>query len=250
MMPEWKIGCAGFHMKLSSYFNRYNVVEVQETFFDPPAARTLKRWRRQAPENFSFVIRAWQLITHPPEYPGYRKIHRPREQAKAGGFGSFQPGEQVQWAWNIIQETAALLDAVAILFQTPATFTPTQRNRENLVRFFSALDRGMRHLVWDPEGIWEEKEVEKICDDLGLIPAQDPVMSKIDSKQNFYFRMKTKTRGRGEYDSDDFYTILDRVEQDENRGEGEGFVIWNTAKADRDAKQFQSWIRKSCNEQD
>jgi len=242
-MIDWKIGCAGFHMKRTTYFEKFNAVEVPETFFDPPTTRTLNQWRRQAPEGFCFVLTAWQLITHPSDYAGYRKIRRPWEQEQASRFGAFQESEQVQWAWRLLRETAEMLHARAIVFRTPASFTPTQRNRRNLVRFFSSVNRGKLRLVWDPEGVWEEQEVQALCNDLGLTAVLDPLQSRIAPKQEFYFRMKTKTRGRTEYDIDDFYRILDAAESCDGGPAGEGFVIWDTPHAERDAGHFQAWIR-------
>jgi uncharacterized protein YecE (DUF72 family) len=243
-MPEWKIGCAGFHMKFSTYLERFNTVEVQETFFDPPARRTLSRWRRQAPDRFFFVLRAWQLITHPAEDPGYRKIQRPWEQEKAGLYGSFQATEPVRQAWETMREAAEVLDARAVLFRTPASFTPTARNRRNMADFFSSMERGPWKLVWDPEGVWEEDEVAAICGDLGLIPVQDPLLTTMPAGRDFYFRMKTKTRGRGQYGPDDFYRVLEKAEEGEDGQDRERIVIWNTPHPDRAAKKFRSWIQR------
>jgi uncharacterized protein YecE (DUF72 family) len=245
-MTEWKIGCAGFHMKLESYVQQFRVVEVQETFYDPPSVRTLARWKRSAPEGFSFVLRAWQLITHPPESPGYQRIQRPWKQEEAALCGSFQQGDPVRKAWETLREAAEVLDARAILFRTPAAFTPTDTHRRNMVRFFSSLDRGNRRLVWDPEGVWQEDEVAALCRDLDLIPAQDPLLHSLPPGRDFYFRLKTKTRGRGGYGSDDFYRILEKAESGgDGEEDREGFVIWNTPKPDRDAKNFQAWVART-----
>jgi uncharacterized protein YecE (DUF72 family) len=40
------------------------VVEVQQTFHDPPPLATLQRWRVEAPADFEFTPKAWQVITH------------------------------------------------------------------------------------------------------------------------------------------------------------------------------------------
>ncbi len=59
-----KVGLCGFTIGAASYFDTYPVVEVQQTFYDPPAQRTLEQWRIQAPESFEFTMKAWQVITH------------------------------------------------------------------------------------------------------------------------------------------------------------------------------------------
>lgn len=228
-------------MKLSSYFQRFTTVETQETFFDPPGRRTLERWRRQAPADFVFVIRAWQLITHPFDSPGYKRIQRPLEEKDPRGFGFFRPGEQTQWAWSVVEEAQEILEARAVLFQTPAAFTPTREHRENLARFFGSITKRDYHLVWEPEGMWEEEEVEALCGDLGLVRAVDPLLNASSHEEAFYFRLPTKTRGRGTYSQDDFYRIFCEAEGEGSQSRREGFLIWGGPKAARDAQKFRSW---------
>jgi len=244
MNTAWEIGCAGFHMKMESYLQRFSTVEVQETFFDPPSRRTLARWRRTAPEGFSFVLKAWQVITHPADSPGYRKIQRPWLRDQADLCGHFQAGGVVQEAWETLREAAEALEARGIVFRTPASFTPSEENRRNMTRFFSSLERGGRHLIWDPEGVWQDEEISSVCDDLGLIPAQDPLLASSSAGKPFYFRVKPKTRGRGAFRSDDFHRILESAEAGDDGHPREGFVIWDTPQADRDAKHFQDWLRR------
>jgi uncharacterized protein YecE (DUF72 family) len=237
----WRIGCAGFTMKLSEYFQRFNLVEVQESFFDPPTERTLQRWRRQAPEGFAFSIRAWQLVTHPPSYAGYQRIRRPWETAARDRFGSFQATEQTQWAWQLVERTARILDAKAIVFHTPASFTPTRENKGNLVRFFDSIERGNYHLVWEPDGIWEASEMEALCRECGLIAAVDPLLGRPLAGRAFYFRIREKTRGRGPYTEDDFFDIH-RAAPPADGQDREGFFIWHTPDAARDGSRFAKWL--------
>ncbi len=236
----WWIGCAGFRMKQVEYFRRFNLVEVQQSFFDPPTERTLARWRRQAPAGFAFSIRAWQLITHPATYPGYRRIRRPWEQAARDRFGSFQPTEQTWWAWQILERAARILDVKAIVFQTPASFTPTPQNRENLVRFFDSIERSACHLVWEPDGIWDAQETEDLCRRCGLVAAVDPLLGKPFPGEPFYFRMREKTRGRGAYTEDDFFEIRSAASSADEQ-EQEGFFVWQTPEAARDGSRFAKW---------
>lgn len=64
-----KIGCCGFGQARTRYYERFPVVEVQKTFYQPPLARTLDRWRAEAPSGFAFTLKAWQPITHPASSP-------------------------------------------------------------------------------------------------------------------------------------------------------------------------------------
>jgi uncharacterized protein YecE (DUF72 family) len=66
--PEWK---GGFYpadlppeRMLAFYATRLPAVEVNNTFYRLPAARTLATWRAQVPADFRFAIKASQKITH------------------------------------------------------------------------------------------------------------------------------------------------------------------------------------------
>ena len=71
------LGMCGFTIGRASYFKQFNVVEVQQTFYDPPAAETLARWRAEAPADFQFAMKAWQVITHLGTSPTYRRLVSP-----------------------------------------------------------------------------------------------------------------------------------------------------------------------------
>jgi len=238
---DWAVGCAGFGVKLEDYFEKFGAVEVQETFLEPPARRTLERWRRMAPESFAFVVRAWQLLTHPEDAAGYRRMRCLPEWAEKARVGFFRPGDQLRRAWESVRETCEVLAARAVVFDTPASFTPGPEHRENLVRFFSDLPRGREHLVWQPEGMWEEEEVASLCKELELIPAMDPLVSSLSPGKVFYFRFPTRTRVRGRYTEDDFFRIVQALEAKKRAGK-EGFFIWSAPDGWLDARRFQSWL--------
>lgn len=74
------IGCAGwayrdwneaFYPKgtssrdqLKFYAKYFDTVEVNSTFYNPPNESTVRRWRRETDESFSFTIKIWREITH------------------------------------------------------------------------------------------------------------------------------------------------------------------------------------------
>jgi len=49
---------------LRFYGERFNTVEINNTFYRMPAAKTLESWTEQTPETFRFSIKASQKITH------------------------------------------------------------------------------------------------------------------------------------------------------------------------------------------
>lgn len=68
-MRTIKIGLCGFTIAMAEYPRRYPVVEVQQTFYQPPAEGVMSRWLAAMPAGFEFTIKAWQLITHPATSP-------------------------------------------------------------------------------------------------------------------------------------------------------------------------------------
>ena len=174
-LQDLKIGCSGFgQYKRHDYFKRLGTVEYQQSFFDPPASAVCTRLRKQAPRGFDFVIKAWQLVTHERPSAGYSRLSKPLSGPEAN-YGSFQATKEVTGAWQATQKIADILESRVVLYETPASFTPTVKNRQNLTAFFEQAPRdGWTH-VWEPQGVWSDHEVHKICDQLGLVSCWDPL---------------------------------------------------------------------------
>jgi uncharacterized protein YecE (DUF72 family) len=66
-----RVGCCGFALAQPRYFRTFRLLEVRQTFYQPPRLATLQRWRQQAPPGFEFTLKAWQLITHEPTSPTF-----------------------------------------------------------------------------------------------------------------------------------------------------------------------------------
>jgi uncharacterized protein YecE (DUF72 family) len=169
------VGCTGFggHPP-RRYFERLTAVELQQTFFNPPRRASLRRLRDQAPAGFAFVVKVWQLVTHEPGTPGYQQLPKSFKGPLAGA-GHFRDVEAVALGWSRSCEAAVALDAKALLFESPTSFTPTAEHRRALTRFFERCARPEgRLLVWCPAGVWSAEEVTRICRDLQLVPTWDP----------------------------------------------------------------------------
>ena len=48
----FKLGMCGFTIGAEAYYRQFRVVEIQQTFYDPPQLGTLIRWRDTAPPDF------------------------------------------------------------------------------------------------------------------------------------------------------------------------------------------------------
>lgn len=175
-LHDVKIGCCGFgQYKRHDYFKRLGTVEYLQSFFTPPADSVCTKLRKQAPEGFDIVVKAWQLVTHEASGKGHVRLTQPAP-GLAANYGSFQDTEEVRQAWQATLKTAELLEARVVLYETPASFTPTARNRQNMASFFARVPRdGWTH-VWEPQGVWSAPEVQGLCDQLGLVACCDPLV--------------------------------------------------------------------------
>jgi uncharacterized protein YecE (DUF72 family) len=127
------------------------VVEIQQTFHDPPRVQTAARWRQDSlaaggPTGFEFTLKAWQLITHDATSPTYRRLRIAIPESQRALYGSFRPTDAVLEAWTRTVAVARALEARVVVFQCPARFTPTTEHTENLRAFFRGADRaGFRY---------------------------------------------------------------------------------------------------------
>ena len=132
-----RVGCCGFPEARGKYYRDFDVVEVQQTFYQPPRPLTVQRWRMEAPEEFEFALKAWQLVTHPSSSPTYRRLKARIPDRKARLYGFFRPTDEVWEAWETTQAIASALKARVIVFQCPASFAPTSENIRNITGFFA-----------------------------------------------------------------------------------------------------------------
>lgn len=192
--PMIKVGCCGFPVKKQDYYRRFPVVELQQTFYKPPKVETARRWREQAPPSFEFTLKAWQLITHEPSSPTYRRLgKRLAEQARKRSYGSFKPTEEVFEAWEKTAAIARALEATLIIFQSPPSFDPTREHKTNLRSFFSQIERKDFTLGWEPRGEWKPDVVKGLCEELDLIHVVDPLKQEPVYGRIRYFRLHGRT---------------------------------------------------------
>ncbi len=177
-----RIGCCGFPVGMKKYFNEFDVVEVQKTFYKPPSIETARKWRKEAPEHFEFTVKAWQVITHPPSSPTYRKAGLKLDK---GGY--FRPIKEVFEAWETTREIARELRSKFIVFQTPKSFTDTDENVANMREFFGSIERDFV-FGFEPRG-WSDSRILEVCQELDLVHVVDPFVSPQLYGKVSYFRL-------------------------------------------------------------
>jgi len=235
MDVDIKVGCCGFPKARSKYYECFKVVEVQQTFYQPPTPITVARWRAQAPADFEFTLKAWQLITHESKSPTYRRLTLSWPQTKLDHCGSFKPTEEVQWAWERTRDLAIHLKARIVVFQTPASFQPHATNKENLRNFFKEADRGDLLLIWEPRGNWSHEEVLEICREVNLIHGVDPFKNDPSFGEIRYFRIHGITGYRHRFSERELEVLVEKCQ-------GECYCLFNNVSMWTDAFAFQKRI--------
>jgi len=170
-----KVGTCGFAMRRAEYYRTFPVVEIQQSFYKLPRVTTGERWSAGAQPGFEFTMKAWQLITHEPSSPTYRRLGKPIPAEMKDRYGSFRSTEEVLAAWGQTRAFADALGATIIVFQCPPRFTPTPEHTANLRRFFSSIDRTGWRAAWEPRGAWTPDAVRGLCRELDLIHVVDPL---------------------------------------------------------------------------
>jgi uncharacterized protein YecE (DUF72 family) len=185
-----RLGLCGFTIGAAAYFETFDVVEVQQTFYDPPSATTIERWRAQAPPRFEFTMKAWQVITHAGTSRTYKRLKSPFSERQKSEAGGFRVNATVMDAWKTTLACAKRLRATAILFQCPASFRPTDENASAMRNFFGEIGRidGVR-MLWEPRGPWPDDLVSSLCRELDLVHAVDPFVRPSLTPEQIYWRL-------------------------------------------------------------
>ncbi len=235
-----KIGCCGWAEAQAKYFADFDILEVQETFYQPGRIEKYEKWRSTAPPRFEFAVKAWQLITHEPSSPTYRRLKTAVPEARKDRYGSFRPTEEVFAAWEVTDMIAQTLRTRVILFQSPASFVPSPANIRNLRNFFRTIDRRRYTLCWEPRGSWPTGDVRRISRDLDLIHCVDPFTARPMHGRVRYFRL----HGRPGYNLQYRYREEDLRELQRLLDRNTAYVLFNNLTMLDDAKRFRQLIAR------
>lgn len=232
-MKRILVGCCGFSTSRKKYFQTFSLVEIQQTFYQPPQECIVKKWKEEAPPGFHYSIKCWQLVTHPPTSPTYRKLKIKLKNEENYGF--FKPTEEVFSAWQKTEEVAQQLNAKVIVFQCPASFRPEKDNINNMRIFFNQIKRKDYIFCWEPRGNWDESLIKEICEELNLVYCIDPFIQSSKGGEINYFRLHGKPyyNLHYKYTDKDLNQLLKFCDQKEN------YVLFNNLSMFDDAVQFQ-----------
>ncbi|MET7668299.1 DUF72 domain-containing protein [Micromonospora luteifusca] len=123
--------------RLAYYARQFPLVEVDATYYSPPAEATAKLWAERTPAGFTFNIKAFSLLTgHPTRVSALYKDLRP-ETDKKNIYPDDLPAQAYEEVWTrFLSALDPLVEAGklgALLFQFPPWFTIKRANKQYLL---------------------------------------------------------------------------------------------------------------------
>ncbi|WP_406044382.1 DUF72 domain-containing protein [Micromonospora sp. NBC_00898] len=123
--------------RLAHYARQFPLVEVDATYYSPPAERTARLWVDRTPPGFTFNIKAFSLLTgHPTRVGALYKDLRP-ETDKKNVYPDDLPPQAYEEVWTrFLSALDPLVEADrlgALLFQFPPWFTIKRDNKQYLL---------------------------------------------------------------------------------------------------------------------
>ena len=243
---EVRVGLCGFTMAFEDYVREYRLVEIQQTFYEPPREGTMRRWRALVPRDFEFTIKAWQLVTHDATSPTYRRLRSTLTAEDRAAVGSFRTTPIVLRAWQRTLDCAAILRATAILLQCPASFRPTDENIDRLRGFFRTVERptGVR-MLWEPRGAWPADVVAGLCRELDLVHVVDPFVSATVTPEQTYFRLHGVSGARHVYTDAELERLAGMLPSASGQP---AYVLFNELPRVEDARRFRAILARRRDE--
>ncbi|ASJ09488.1 hypothetical protein A3L11_09695 [Thermococcus siculi] len=234
------VGTCGFCEAHSKYYRDFDAIEIQQTFYRILQEKTLRRWREEAPEGFTFSIKAFQGVTHPPNSPTWRRsnVRPPKE------VGLLRPNPDGLHFWRLTLKEAETLGARFILIQLPRSFKENNESFANAEKFFGIIERKDFEIAVELRG-WSEKGVKRFVREFDVIDVTDP-LARIPlhgGSVNYYRLHGRYEMGRivysHTYSDEELEKVMERV-LGWNREES--FVFFNNSNMCGDAKRFREMI--------
>jgi len=183
---------------LRHYGSHFHTVEINNTFYRPPAAALLDSWAAQVPADFRFALKAPQEITH---------VRRLRDAGAAVA--------------SLCQAALTLRDRLGpILFQLPPNF---RKDAPRLREFLELVPPGVRAAFEFRHASWFDDEVFGLLRDRGaalcVADADDDLPVPLVATADWgYLRLR-----RPDYDAATLRTWADRMRA---QGWADAFVFF------------------------
>jgi uncharacterized protein YecE (DUF72 family) len=237
------VGCCGFAKGMKKYFQEFSIVEIQSTFYRLPQLKTVERWRKNAPENFVFTIKAFQALSHPTTSPTWRRSGFKESELNElkNKVGYLRPTKYVFNFWNKTLEICKILNSPICLIQLPKSFRDISENLKNAEKFFSKIKRNRVKIAVELRG-WGEKNIKALCKKFELIDCCDPFARLpvyLTKKKIAYLRLHGSPPGKQMYnykytkkDLEKLKILIEKIKAKEI------YILFNNIAMYDSAKQF------------
>lgn len=201
-----KVGCAGYPIGRDRYWRTLSFTET-DTGKGLPQLETLAAWRSDVPPSGEAALQALRAITHGPEDKGFPASYRKLEGRRQAMCGGFRDSLEVYEAWMATRAAAEALGAKIVVFESPQSFVAGPDRLRDLYAFFKKAARGKLTFVWQPPRTKEwESLADRVCQDVGVIRAFDPLRQPAPKKGAFLY-MRPRVPGLGTLTVDNVATI-------------------------------------------
>ncbi len=228
-----RIGCAGFQLKREKYFSIFNFIEIQETFYREVEEKRLIKWRKEAPSNFEFSLKALQLLTHPPNSPTYRRYRGqiPEE------CGFLKKNNITISAWAKTVSMASVLNAKFVILQFPKSFKPEDENIKNMFWFFNEVYKEEISVGIEVRASGWEKIIYLLCKSKRIFHVVDPFSQHRICGEVEYYRLHGKGNYKYKFTDNDFLFLLNKIGK-------KAYIVFNNVFAKTDSLKFKEFIER------
>lgn len=223
-----KVGCCGYAASTKKYHETFRLVELNSTFYQYPKMSTVEGWRKRAPNDFEFTVKAHQDISH-----RYKlTIEEPCLQA-----------------FEKMTEICKTLKAQILLIQTPASFKPDKL--EKAKEFFRRVKRENLRLMWETRGpAWnvspQKEKLTEVLREENVTHVTDPFVTMPAFVGNVaYFRLHGlgKQMYYYQYTDEELKRLYTLVKPFEMKCK-EIYVLFNNLSMFDDAFRFKKFLEK------
>lgn len=239
------IGTCGFQKARRLHYENLDVLEVQQTFYDPRDLDTFARWRSEAPQHFIFTVKAWMLVSHEPGRL-WSRLKGP-VPGRREGYGSLKVTNETLWAWSETLKAAEVLRAPLIVIQTPPSFSFNEGNLGNVIKFMKSIERRGRVIVWEPRGDWwdNRRALEAVVKEAGVLIGGDILRGRLPPRDQdvIYARLHglggEEVNYKYKYTDQDLVRLRELLEELKPR---EAYILFNNVYSYEDAIRFKKML--------
>ena len=176
--------------RLRYYAQNFPIVEVDSTYYYPPSDRAVDAWVNRTPDEFTFHIKAYSLLTKHPTRPNSlpKDLREAADQKRKGKFiyASHLADEEMDEVWRRFAASLMPLHSTGKLgvvhFQFPEWFLPGTESRNYIVECQERL-HNYRIAVEFRNSMWlEERNLDRTLD---FLESHDIPLTSVDMPQGF-----------------------------------------------------------------